>query len=138
MGKYGQILDNFTAKEINDLKKKVIEEGQVLKDMGLTNKELGPAIAGVYDKSTGKFYTAINNIDGRIPSELAPIIELRINNMPDEVLKSYMEYTKGAGSHAEIYAINKALLDNPNVNIEDLLVYVNDNINPPAMLGRIE
>lgn len=120
-----KIFDNFTTEEINVLKTKVIEEGQMLKDIGLTNKELGPAIAGVYDKSTGKFYTAINNVDGKIPSELAPIIEEKITNMPDEVLKTYMEYTKGTGSHAEIYAVNKALLDNSNAKIEDLLVYVN-------------
>ena len=34
--------------------------------------------------------------------------------MPPEVLDSYIK-TKGAGSHAEIYAVNKLLLDNPNV-----------------------
>ena len=120
-----KIFNKFTSQEIDTLKKTVIEECQALKDMGLTNKELGPAIAGVYDKSTGKIYTAINSIDGKIPGELAPIIKERIDNMPDDVLISYIEYTKGAGSHAEVYAVNKALLDNPDVNMDDLLVYVN-------------
>lgn len=59
---------------MENLKRKVIDEGQVLKDIGLTNKQLGPAIAGVYDKSTGKIYTAINDMDGYIPKELHPII----------------------------------------------------------------
>ena len=55
----------------------------------------------------------INDYDGKVPSELAPIIRERIENMPPEVLDSYIK-TKGAGSHAEIYAVNKLLLDNPN------------------------
>lgn len=52
----------------------MINEGQILKDMGLTNDQLGPAVAGAYDRSTGKIYTAINDYDGKIPAELAPII----------------------------------------------------------------
>lgn len=35
------------------------------------NDELGPAIAGVYNKRTGKIYTAINDIDGKIATELS-------------------------------------------------------------------
>jgi hypothetical protein len=124
-GANAKIRNNFTTKEINALKKQVIEEGQMLKDMKLTNDQLGPAIAGVYDKNTGKIYTAINNVNGKVPSELAPIIADRIGKMPDEVLQSYIKYTNGPGSHAEIYAVNKALLDNPSANIDDLLVYVN-------------
>lgn len=45
--------------------------------------------------------------------------------MPDDILLSYIEHTCGMGSHAEIYAVNKALLDNPEARIQDLLVYVN-------------
>lgn len=92
--------------------------------MGLTNNELGPAIAGAYDRTTGKIFTAINDVNGAIPSELSPLIKDRIVNIPPEVLDSYI-YTKGAGSHAEIYAVNKALLDNPNATMNDILVYVN-------------
>ena len=36
----------FTVEEINNLKNTVISEGQMLKDIGLTNDQLGPAIAG--------------------------------------------------------------------------------------------
>ena len=114
----------FTADEINNLKNTVISEGQMLKDIGLTNDQLGPAIAGAYDRTTGKIYTAINDYDGKVPSELAPIIRERIENMPPEVLDSYIK-TKGAGSHAEIYAINKLLLDNPNAQVGDIAIYVN-------------
>ena len=44
--------------------------------------------------------------------------------MPPEVLDSYIK-TKGAGSHAEIYVVNKLLLDNPNAQISDIAIYVN-------------
>ena len=114
----------FTVEEISNLKNTVISEGQMLKDIGLTNDQLGPAIAGAYDRTTGKIYTAINDYDGKVPSELAPIIRERIENMPPEVLDSYIK-TKGAGSHAEIYAVNKLLLDNPNAQIGDIAIYVN-------------
>ena len=114
----------FTADEVNKLKETVINEGQMLKDMGLSNKLLGPAIAGAYDRTTGKIYTAINDYTGNVPKELAPIIRERIKNMPSEVRNSYIK-TKGPGTHAEVYAVNKLLLDNPNVQLSDIAVYVN-------------
>ena len=49
----------FTVEEINNLKNTVISEGQMLKDIGLTNDQLGPAIAGAYDRTTGKIYTVL-------------------------------------------------------------------------------
>ena len=55
---------------------------------------------------------------------MSQIIQERIENMPIEVINSYL-YTKGAGSHAEIYAENKLLLDNPNADLSDIVVYVN-------------
>ena len=119
----------FTEDEINNLKNAVISEGQRLKDIGYTKKQLGPAIAGAYDRATGKIYIAINDCNGNLPKEMAPIIEERINNMPQEVRDSY-ERTKGAGSHAEVYAVNELLLDNPNARIEDIAVYVNRTLGP--------
>lgn len=90
----------------------------MLKDIGLTNKQLGPAVAGSYVKTSGNFYTAIHDVDGRIPNELHPIIRERIKNMPKDVYDSYSQFTHGAGSHAEVYAVNKALLDNPGAGID--------------------
>ncbi|MBN1056054.1 hypothetical protein DVW05_11945 [Clostridium botulinum] len=95
----------FTTNEIKNLKSTVIEEGQMLKDMKwgkrkIYNDELGPAIAGVYNKRNGRIYTAINDMDGEIPAELSKTIGKRIENMPDDVLDLYIEHTKGAGSHA--------------------------------------
>ncbi|ANY70478.1 hypothetical protein BBD42_01080 [Paenibacillus sp. BIHB 4019] len=118
------IFDNFTPEEIQKLKNHVLEEAQMLKDIGLTNKQLGPAVAGAYDRNTGKIYTAINDVDGKVPKELNGLIEDRIVNMPDDVHESYKLFTHGSGSHAEVYAANKALLDNPNASIEDILIYV--------------
>lgn len=76
-------------------------------------------------KRNGRIYTAINDMDGEIPAELSKTIGKRIENMPDDVLDLYIEHTKGAGSHAEVYAANKALLDDPNATLDYLLVYVN-------------
>ena len=103
---------------------------QMLKDMKwgkrqIYNDELGPAIAGVYNKRNGKIYTTINDMNGNVLAELSTTIGERIENMPDDIFDSYIEHTRGAGSHAEIYAVNKALLDDPNATVDDLLVYVN-------------
>ena len=116
--------NRFTDEEINSLKQAVINEGQALKDNGITNKQLGPAIAGAYDKSTGKIYIAINDTNGDIPKELSPFIEERIASMPPEIRDSYIQ-TQGAGLHAEIYAVNQLLLDNPDANLNDICIYVN-------------
>lgn len=56
---------------------------------------------GVYNKADGKFHTAINSMHGYLP---------------DDIFLSYIR-THGTGSHAEIYAVNKALLDYENANI---------------------
>ena len=117
-------VEKISEAEIAKLKNTVITEGQMLKDIGLSNDQLGPAIAGAYDRTTGKIYTAINDYDGFFPKEIAPIIKERIDIMPMDIELSYL-CTKGVGSHAEIYAVNKLLLDNPNARIEDIVVYVN-------------
>lgn len=114
----------FTEEEINNLKKQVISQGQQMKDEGMTNKQLGPAIAGAYDKKTGNIVISINDNTGAVPDELSPIIRERIDNMPQDVLESYIK-TKGAGSHAEVYAVNQVLLQNPDADKSDILVYVN-------------
>ncbi len=55
---------------------------------------------------------------------MCKFIEERINNMPQSIKDSYIK-TKGEGSHVEIYAVNELLLENPNVDLEDIIVYVN-------------
>ncbi|WP_082011542.1 MULTISPECIES: YwqJ-related putative deaminase [Lysinibacillus] len=85
--------------------------------------KMGPALAGVYDKKTGEYYHAINTIDGTVP-ELVPLLRNRLDNMPKEVFDSYSQRSKGAGSHAEVLAVNEALKMNPSAKIEDLTVNV--------------
>lgn len=65
----------------------------------------------------------INNTDGDIPEELYPEISNRISNMPKDVKSGYT-YTYGAGSHAEVFSINQALLANPTVKSTDLITHV--------------
>ena len=77
----------------------------------------------VYDKTTGNYYFKINTIDGSVP-ELVPLLRDRLENMPKEVFDSYSQFSKGAGSHAEVLAVNEALKKNPSAQIEDLTVNV--------------
>lgn len=123
---YNTIHSEFTEKEIQDLKDKVVNEERRLKrtiDLG----DVGPAVAGVYNKKTGQYYFKTN---AKIPDgeKTAPTpkgvkyIEDMIKNMPDDVKESYKR-TSGAGSHAEVYAVAAALAD--GADIDDLLVYVN-------------
>ncbi|MBF7149600.1 YwqJ-related putative deaminase [Bacillus toyonensis] len=137
-GKYANRLDKLhdkfgklTPGQINErinLRAKTKSELERLKQIynGRPNfgrDKMGPALAGVYDKTTGEYYYAINTIDGAVP-ELVPLLQNRLNNMPKEVFDSYSQLSKGAGSHAEVLAVNEALKRNPNARIEDLTVNV--------------
>ncbi|MCR5835685.1 MAG: hypothetical protein K6G88_04190 [Lachnospiraceae bacterium] len=110
--------------EVKYIKETVINYGQHLKDMGYSTDKLGPAVAGEYNKQTGEIYLAINDSEGKLPTIMSDFIKERIEGMPPEVKASYIR-TRGAGTHAEIYAVNELLLKNPNVDIEDIIVYVN-------------
>lgn len=73
-------------------------------------EKLGPAVAGVYDPATGKYYFGINNLEGDIPQNLHKLLLDKYVSMPENgIYSEYNKYTLGAGSHAEIYALNKAL-----------------------------
>lgn len=43
--------------------------------------------------------------------------------MPTELKEGYIK-TSGAGSHAEVNALNEALLQRPDADLKDLMVYV--------------
>ncbi|WP_010677570.1 YwqJ-related putative deaminase [Bacillus timonensis] len=119
--KYGQ----FTPDELNyriNLRGESMNELQKLKDSGISKKKMGPAFAGVYDKTTGKYYFSVNDFDGVLP-DFHPIIQSRYDSMPIEVRDSY-EFTKGAGSHAEVIALNDALKANPNASLDNFIVNV--------------
>ncbi|KAB2375186.1 MULTISPECIES: YwqJ-related putative deaminase [unclassified Bacillus (in: firmicutes)] len=119
--KYGK----FTSKELNyriNLRGETLKELQNLKDTGISKKKIGPAFAGVYDKTTGKIYYAINDYDGILP-DFHPLIKSRYDSMPQEVIDSYT-FTKGAGSHAEVIALNKALKANPSAGLDNFVINV--------------
>ena len=108
-----------TDAEIKSLYEKVKAYAQ-----GLTRAERKPAVAGVYNRKTGKYFYATNSPDGAIPSPLHELLEIFIKNMPEDVKESYEGHTRGCGSHAEIIALNNALQDQPDTSPNDLMVCV--------------
>jgi hypothetical protein len=94
-----------------------------LKASGIGKKQLGPAVAGVYDAKTGKYYFGINDPKGNLPSKIHPLIEERIKNMPPDIRDGYIK-TIRAGSHAEINALNEALLARSDARLDDFMVHV--------------
>ncbi|MGG1793088.1 YwqJ-related putative deaminase [Bacillus mycoides] len=120
--KYGR----FTHQELNDrinLRDAVAKEVERLNNLGLSNREMGPAVAGTFEKTTGKYYFGINNTLGKIPEELHPLIEQRITNMPKNIKEGYT-FTYGEGSHAEVYSLNQALLANSQASASNFITHV--------------
>ncbi|MGF9964544.1 YwqJ-related putative deaminase [Bacillus rhizoplanae] len=120
--KYGQ----FTSQELNyriNLRGAVAQEVERLNKLGISKREMGPAVAGTFDKTTGKYYFGINNTTGKIPEELHPLMEQRIINMPKNIKEGYT-FTYGAGSHAEVYSLNQALLANPQASASNFITHV--------------
>ncbi|MCI3983683.1 T7SS effector LXG polymorphic toxin [Bacillus vallismortis] len=120
--KYGEISKEELHQRIN-LRGEVHRELNKLISKGVGKKQRGPAIAGVLDKKTGKYFFGINESKGYSPEVQHDIIKNRINNMPHD-LKTGYEKTLGAGSHAEVYALNEALLSRSDAKLEEFMVYV--------------
>ncbi len=120
--KYGKLSSKELHQRIN-LRGAVGDEYKRLKSIGVTNDEMGPCLAGVLDKKTGKIYFARNTMDGSIPNELAKVIKKRLVKMPKNILNGYKK-SKGAGSHAEILALNEALLSREGSKLSDFMIYV--------------
>ncbi|PED88614.1 toxin [Bacillus cereus] len=95
----------------------------IQKKMKLSNEQIGPALAVVYNTKTKEYYTSINRPNGKIPDTLHPKLKNYIYKMPKVVEESY-QYTNGAASHAEVYAVNKALWASKETKFSDLTVYV--------------
>jgi hypothetical protein len=87
------------------------------------SRKLGPAVAGVLDTKTGKIYFGTNTFSGEPPKVMHQIIKDKVKNMP-EYVKNYYKATKGAGSHAEVKALNDALIKREDSQISDFMVYV--------------
>lgn len=93
---------------------------------------LRPSEFEAANKNKPKELRQIQHVDPkRLEKDMAPIpdpcdqrVKAAIESIPDDgIYADYEDHTKGAGSHAEIYAVNEALL--AGANPEDLLVYVN-------------
>ncbi|HOV28159.1 MAG TPA: RHS repeat-associated core domain-containing protein [Pseudobacteroides sp.] len=122
---------NQNSRDLNDdienLKSKTHSELDRLLDLKykskITNDEMGPAVAGILDTKTGKVFLAINDPNGYLPDDMHKFIKTRVEKMPQAVKNSYT-YTKGAGSHAEVLALNNALLERPDAKLSDFIGYV--------------
>ena len=99
-------LDKKVTEKLNSY----LEQIRDKRNLSVTRNTVGPAVAGVYNKATGKYYYGINNINGELPEIVHPYILNKVDTMPEEVLESYTK-TLGAGSHAECNALNEALID---------------------------
>lgn len=127
--KWNDIRENFDDIETNLVKIATHYEREY-KDKYSKNN-LGPAVAVAYNLNSKKYHVGFNHVDGKLPEKQDSRIAERVpNQMSRGVSKLYKGWTKGAGSHAEVYAINSALLDkgetdNKGSNPEDLILYVN-------------
>ncbi|MGH0590400.1 RHS repeat-associated core domain-containing protein [Bacillus mycoides] len=86
-------------------------------------KNIGPAVAVAYNPRSESYHVAINNFNGKLPEDMVSRMGARLNQMPEDVLESYKKFTKGAGTHAEVYATNEVLVSGQDQ--EDLTIYVN-------------
>lgn len=112
------IYDAFDEEQIVGLIHRVREYAKTL-----SNRQRDPAVAGIFNKRIGEYYFSTNDSKGIVP-KLADQLKDYFDNMPDDILRSYIRETKGAGSHAEILALNEALKADPLASIDDFLIYV--------------
>jgi YwqJ-like deaminase len=110
-------------------------------DSGLTKNQIGPVVAGVLDRKTGKMFFGVNSLlDGKknpiLPENLHPTLLNRIENIPSHIRDGYAakgnmggehvisrQLSNGAGTHAEIFALNNALNSRSTAQFDDFLVY---------------
>lgn len=93
---------------------KMKTEVQIAMSRSRTNPSHGPALAEVdiFDDA-GELMSTVSRINdplGRIPKKLHPLIAADLAGMDEDSYRSYLPKTRGAGSHAEVYAANKALI----------------------------
>ena len=98
---YVKLHEKFTAEEIATLKNNVVAMENTLKQTeGMTNKKMGPAVCGVYNKKTGEFFYNINAVENVVPSDGVKLIDDRIADMPEDIYNLYKDKTIGKGTHA--------------------------------------
>jgi hypothetical protein len=116
-----------------NLRGEVRTEYQRLLDEGASFRGLGPALAGAKDLKTGQTFFGTNHQTGLQPSIQSPKIPFKA--IPDDVLQSY-SYTKGAGSHAEVNALNNGLLNRQGAGQSDFLLEVINSGGSKATRGN--
>lgn len=115
----GAVTAGRTVEQLSGpLRSTVSTELAALRAGGASNKSIGPAISAVADRRTGQISQVFtNNARGDLPAALNPQLAGRLDGARQ------LDYIKthGAGSHAEVYAVNQML--NQGSRIEDLVVY---------------
>lgn len=125
----------FSDEELSQLKNNVLAYENKYKSDFNAHKIKGkasPAVAGVaYRNHNGEleFFYGVNNDGGAIPgilkktdtnSELLNKLQHNLNDLDDSIY----EYSAGAGSHAEVYAVCELLKKYPDASADDFVVYV--------------
>ncbi|MBP7186600.1 MAG: hypothetical protein KBA55_07550 [Ruminococcus sp.] len=130
-------LTKFDDNDFKELKIKVKEEEieyrkKFKKGKAESGSKFSPAVAGVaYRNPDGKieYFFGENNSDGEIPYNLknntdeSYVLEKMQKNLSECDTNSYVN-TRGAGSHAEVYAVVEMLKKYPNANPNDFVIYV--------------
>lgn len=93
-------------------------ELSAMRAAGMYNKQIGPVVSVVMDRTTGRMSRVyINAGVGELPPQMNAVLAKRLAGA--EAL-DYAK-TKGAGTHAEVFAVNELL--NRGSKLENLLVY---------------
>ena len=98
----------------------VATELEALQALGRSNNSMGPAISVATDLQTGqRSLVYLNNAAGDLPASLNPILAERL-----EAARG-LDYvrTAGAGSHAEVYAVNELLNARAGARLDNIAVY---------------
>lgn len=119
--KYGAFTTEEIYQRIN-LRGAVADEYSRLTH-GLSNnqilREAGPVLAGVLDTKTGQYFFSRNSGPGELPDDLVPLLSTRIEDAKSiNYIKSH-----GAGTHAEVHALNNAFRARDDANLSDLMLY---------------
>lgn len=113
----------FTSEQANNLKSIARSHLKQLKEVDkLGKRKIGPVVSVAQDLESGTISKPyINNFEGTQPSNLHNILDRRFN-IPDADLEEYA-FSKGKGSHAEVYAVNDLLNQRPNATLDDFAVF---------------
>lgn len=76
--------------------------------------------AGVLHKNSGRMFFGKNTTPGALPNNLTPEMANRIVEAESTI--GYAR-THGAGTHAEVHALNEGLVAHPGSEVSDFLIY---------------